>query len=74
MVEELGIGPVQPLQIVRLDQLLGRYPPLVDTPQQHLGGRLQIDDQIRRRRVDGHTPVHFQIQLILVRIQIDPGE
>src|SRR5690554_2134777 len=64
-----GVGIVQRLKIVGADVLFDRYTALANTITEYIQRRLQVDHQIRARRVDGKFVVNLliNIQLIIIK-------
>jgi hypothetical protein len=74
-VEEPGVGVVEPREIGRVDArgLVGDTP-FRDARQQSFDGRLQVDDEVGLRRIDGEPRGDLLVQIQLGRIEREPRE
>ena len=71
VVEEPRVRFAEPLEIFRVDQLLVRNAAHRDAPHQHARRRLQVDDEIGRRRIELERIRHLLVQPELVRIEVE---
>src|SRR5262245_47149063 len=74
IVEEASVRVSETFEIVRLDQLLVRNAATRHALQQNLRRRLQINDQIRCRRIQLERVRDLVVETELVGIEIELGE
>ena len=74
LVEVAAVGVGEPGEVVRRDRPLVLDPALVHAVDQRLDRRLQVDHEVRRRRLGLQVRVHLLVEPELGVGQVEPGE
>src|SRR5690606_12300579 len=69
LVEKARIRFLKPLEIAALDLLLVTQTPPLDTLEEHIDRRLQIDHQVGHGRVDREPCIHLLVQGVLLVVE-----
>src|SRR5690606_7351876 len=74
LVEKARIRFLKPLEIAALDLLLVTQTPPLDTLEEHIDRRLQIDHHVGHGRVDREPCIHLLVQGVLLVVEREPRE